>query len=315
VQKLLKEKFVPLAMNDWYLRRQEDAVGQFYRKMTEASPRGSAGQGTRQGRYVFTATGRFLGFNNNRGPERLLKMLGQALTEWEKLPPDQRKAANALKNDHPDEKFFREAPKDGAIVRVYTRLLEKNGSSYQRANLKATEQENDHTRSTSARDHLWLQATEVEEMQKALEKGQPVSLADPVLKRILRFHLFDNTRGEPPSWGLAEIQSASLTLRPQGPKASQGALEGTFSLKSADGQRSLQGTFSGSIAFQATRLATFQLLALGDHTGDGVHTRGARPGTNPIGFSFNLVTNPQPSDAIAPQFSHWLRGYWEAHRD
>ena len=33
VQRVIREKFIPLAMDDWYLRRQSDANGKFFLKM------------------------------------------------------------------------------------------------------------------------------------------------------------------------------------------------------------------------------------------------------------------------------------------
>src|SRR5437588_73498 len=65
----------------------------------------------------------------------------------------------------------------------------------------------------AARDHLWL----TEEEWKALvpekpRKGDKVPLPPAVAERVLRFHLVDNTRGEPPSWRRDQVRSQELTL-------------------------------------------------------------------------------------------------------
>ena len=113
VQRLIREKFIPLAMDDWYLRRQNDAQGKFFMEMTRESPRGNVGEGTRQGRYVFTAGGKFLGFNNNRSPERLLAMLRETLGRWEKLPAADRAVPGDLGDVVREARYERRVPAGG----------------------------------------------------------------------------------------------------------------------------------------------------------------------------------------------------------
>jgi hypothetical protein len=302
IQALLKKSFIPLAMNDWYLRRQEDDVGRFYRKMTEASPRGDAGTATRQGRYVFTAAGKFLGYNNNRSPERILKMLRESLAAWEKLPEAERKAAKPISQAAPDPKYHREPPAGGAIVRVYTRQLQRSADTYSHCPAPQTD-ELKPTGLEAARDNFWLQKDEFQQLQT------PGDFPRAILHRLIRFNTVDNTRGEPPSWKLSEIRSAKLTRGPDG------SLEGHFHAETADGARGVKGSFTGEVTFDGQKLAKFRLLALGEHWGDAENTRGARPGKNPIGISYNLIPQPAPADLVAPQFSHWLRGYWQADQE
>ena len=78
VQKLLKENFITVAADDWYQRRRKDKVGEYFAKVVDQSPR--KGVHTKQGHYIFTATGKLLGFNNNRGPEKRLAMMKNAPT-------------------------------------------------------------------------------------------------------------------------------------------------------------------------------------------------------------------------------------------
>ena len=56
----------------------------------------------------------------------------------------------------------------------------------------------------------------------------------------------------------------------------------------------------------------FDLVALGDHWGEGTYTRGARPGKNPLGIAFSLVPEKDRAGRVRPQASRWLKGYWEA---
>ena len=85
-------------------------------------------------------------------------------------------------------------------------------------------------------DHLWL--TEAE--WKSLVPGHPnrgdcFPLPATITERILRFHLTDNTRGEPPMWRHDEIRTHELVLIVEDvtPEAIRLRLDGTALLASA----------------------------------------------------------------------------------
>ena len=157
VQKLLKEEFIPVAANDWYQRRRQDTEGEFFRKVADQGPRKS---GTRQGHYVLTAGGKLLGYNNNRGPERRLAMMREALKKWGELPKGER-SAKVGEAGKPDGQFYRALPKGAQVVKVYTRALEKKGERMEA--LPA-----DEIGSQAAVDHLWFQKEEVAELKLSL---------------------------------------------------------------------------------------------------------------------------------------------------
>ncbi len=326
IQALIKNSFIPLAMNDWYLRRQQDNVGVFYRKMTEASPRGQAGENTRQGRYVFTAAGKYLGFNNNRSPERILKMLNEALQAWEKLPAAERAPQEILSLGKPDDRYHREVPQGTAIVRVTTRALDQvaegqfqtAAAAAAKSNPEAKEATADGNSLTpnglrAARDYLWLQPQEIQELSTAIASGKETAISDRLAKRVLRFHLVDNTRGEPPSWQLGEAKLCQLSLVPE--KGGSARLQGKLEAASADGSRGISAEITGHLAAEGGVLKELRVLAVGQHWGEGQHVKGARPGKQWLGHSLIFLPEPLPSDKIPPQFSHWLRGYWEAERN
>ena len=80
VVKLLKENFVPIAIDQAYQRRQKDNEGSFYQKIANQGPR-KVGKGTTQGIYIADASGKLLGFSNNRGAERVINMMRKAMKE------------------------------------------------------------------------------------------------------------------------------------------------------------------------------------------------------------------------------------------
>ena len=219
VKKLLKEEFVTVAADDWYQRRRKDKVGEFFAKVVDQSPR--KGVHTKQGHYIFTATGKLLGFNNNRGPEKRLAMIKDALSEWDKLPKGVRKV-DVPEHGKNDQGFYRELPKGGQIVKVYTRCLEERSGRLQKL-------ADNKIGNLSAVDHLWLQHLEVRQLGNLIVSGGgPISNA--VSLRIAKFHLRDNTRGEPRDWKTNEVKEWSLKVD------GQGKVSGNFLIGSADGQ-------------------------------------------------------------------------------
>lgn len=298
VQKLLKEKFIPVAANDWYQRRRQDAEGEFFRAMASQGPRKGQGGSTRQGHYVFTAGGKLLGYNNNRGPEKRLKMMHDALKKWSQLPAsDKTMQVPAFTN--PDLKFHRALPEGGTILKVYSRALENN-----QGELTAMTQQQ--TGSMAAVDHLWIKKNEVTQLHKLIQDGGG-ALPKWFTYRLTRNHLVDSTRGEPPHWKLDEIKILNLNID----KA--GTITGNFHQQTKNNQRGFKGEGHGRIQFDTQgNLKTFELLVIGQHWGEGQYTKGARPGKTPLGFVFQLSDGKKPQDTIPPQGMRWERGYWEA---
>ncbi len=317
VQKLIREKFVPLAMDDWYLRRQQDEHGKFYMAMTKESPRGGAGDSTRQGRYVFTAAGKYLGFNNNRSPERILAMLRDALSKWDKLSDADKKPAAAIGSVKQEPRFDRTLPKGGAVVKVFTRVLDRASDGTFTACTPPPRKEDDfeHRGLDAAVDHLWLNAQDLKVLlpPKDATKGAAIPLPHAIAQRIARFHLTDNTRGEPPQWDKSEVKQVAFTLTPESPTRAK--LSGTAHLETKDGKRGLTATLDGWLEYKDGRLTAFKAVVVGEHWGDGALTRGARAGKSPIGFAFVLCADPQPADSVPPQASRWLEGYYDPDRN
>lgn len=293
VQKLLKEKFVSVAADDWYQRRRKDKVGNYFAKVVEQSPR--KGNHTKQGHYVFTATGKLLGFNNNRGPEKRLAMMRDALAKWDKLPKEER-TVEVPEHGKNDDGFYRALPDGGRIVKVYTRCLEERGGRLQ----KLAE---DKIGNLSAVDHLWLQKSEVGKLGALISSGGG-DIPKELSLRIAKFHLRDNTRGEPRDWKKDEIKEWSLKVD------GSGNVAGSFLIESPDGKLGYQGKIEGGISVKDGRLTKFDFVVLGKHWGHSKYTWGARPGKTPLGQVFRLSDGKKASDRIPPQGIRWAPGYW-----
>lgn len=294
VQKLLKEEFVAVAADDWYQRRRKDDTGKFFWKIASQGPRDP--NATQQGHYVFTAKGKLLGFNNNRGPERRLKMMKEALQKWNELPASEKKE-EIPKKGKSDERFNHELPEHGQIVKVYTRCLEEqDGKWVKMPELKVG--------NLTAVDHLWLQQSEVKKLGALIASGGG-EVPKHLSLRIAKFHLRDNTRGEPRDWKKEEVKEWSLRVD-QG-----GEVTGAFLIESGDQKLGYRGSIKGSIKVTGDKLTRFDFTVLGKHWGHSKYTWGARPGKTPLGQVFRLSEGERASDRIPPQGIRWAPGYWQ----
>ena len=188
--KLLQTRFVPVAIDQYYQRQQKDAEGDFYRKLVAQGPWKDVAN-TTQGLYIATADGSLLGFNNHRGPDRIRKLLKQSLLEF------QPGVATSIERGPVDPRFARTPPRGGLVVRVNAKVLggyEHTDDEWRRI-----------FQSALSRDNLWIRRDEHE----AVVRGE---LPESLKRRIARFHLVDNTRGEPPMWEGDEICKLDLRL-------------------------------------------------------------------------------------------------------
>lgn len=283
IVKLLQTRFVPLAIDQAYQRRQQDAEGDFYRKIASQGPRKTEGfSGTTQGLYIATAGGKMLLYNNNRDPQKVLRLMTEKLAQF--VPED----AAAISPGRADPRYSPEPPEGGLVIRVRARVLggyDETDDRWQQI-----------FRTSTSRDNLWISRSEHE----ALAQGDvPKSLQ----RRLARYHLVDNTRGEPPLWREQEVREVEMRL--------QGStLTGRVRLETASGDRGYEAELLGEVAIRDGRVVQFAGVALGDFWGEGPFTRGAPRGKFPLAISFTLADGKDVADSIPPQGSRgWVEGY------
>ena len=281
---LLQEKYVPVAIDQWYQRKQRDAEGDFYRKVAGQGPRNDFND-TTQGFYVATAEGQLLGFNNNRGSERVLGLLERSLNEFR--PGGQGLAAlKALTATDP--RYARQPPEGGLVVRVMSKVL----GGYDEPDREREEI----FQSAIGRDNLWIRGDE----HQALVEGR---VPDSLATRIARFHLIDNTRGEPPMWAVKDIRRLELTLN-------EGRLRGSLLLETSDGRRGYEAELLGFVESEGDKVTRFDVVAKGQFWGEGRYTRGAPKGKFPLAIAFKLADGQDLADGVPPQGTKgWLASY------
>ncbi len=281
IVKLLQTRFIPVAIDQAYQRRQKDNEGRFYQKIANQGPR-KIGRGTTQGLYTADAAGTLLAFTNNRGAQRVQRMLQTALQKHQPV-----KVA-AITKGLPDARYNPQPPEGGLVVRVTSKIL----SGYE-------EPENEFRRifqTSLGRDNLWIRADE----HTKLAKGQ---LPKSLLKRLARYHLVDNTRGEPTMWRENEIEKLEG-------KIINGQLRATVQLKTAKGDRGYHTQLLGKLEIKNGRVTRLDLVAKGQFWGEGTYTRNAPKGKFPLAIAFTLADGKDAADNIPPQGSRgWVQGY------
>ncbi len=277
----LRSRFVIAAIDQWYQRRQKDAEGEFYRKVAKQGPRNDMSD-TTQGLYACTADGKLLGFTNHRSPARVKEMLRKAL---EAFTPSEAAAVEAGK---PDPEFARKPPEGGLVVRVTSKVL---GGYPEGDNRRMSAM-----RASLGRDNLWVRKDETE----AIAKGE---LPGSVARRIARYHLIDNTRGEPPMWRPDDLKAVEMRLK-------DGQVSGRVRLETAGSDRGFEGEVLGVVESKDGKVVRFDVVAKGLFWGGGRYTGGAPPGRFPFAVAFTLASGDDETDKVPPQGTKgWLKGY------
>ena len=300
VIKLCQTAFVPVTGDDWYQRRRKDREGEFFRGLAEAS--GKQGH-TLQGIYIFAADGTPLAYRNSGQSAEITKqVMREALAAFQRLPEAKRKPAveapGAL-----DDAFDRTPPAGGLILKAYTRILDFKDGEYRRGTCKAVGGEK------AARDHMWVTKDEVKALVPAkAEVGFRYPLPAKVAERLARYHLIDNTRGEPILWEPADLRGKriSLVVTSATADAVELRLEGEVLLATdadpAKAERGYEARLLGSLRYRPAKgtFDRFDITAVGTHWGEHPHNSPARPGKGLLGQSFELAAD-RPGDRVPPQ--------------
>jgi hypothetical protein len=279
---MLRTQFIAVAIDQAYQRRQQDAEGEFYRKIAGQGPRNNF-QSTTQGFYIASADGTLLLYNNNRDPEKLQRLMQQRLQDF-KAPS----AATPISPGTLDARYNPSPPKGGCVVRVQARVL----GGYP----PTTDRWKKIFQTSLSRDNLWISAAE----QQALAKGQ---VTQSLQHRIARFHLVDNTRGEPSMWKEKEIRQIKITLDGT-------TLRGTVHLETDDGKRGYVAQLMGKIEMGSGKVVSFDMVADGSFWGHGPYSGNAPTGRFPFAVGFRLADGTDAADTVPPQGSRgWVQGY------
>jgi len=313
--KMARKDFVAVAADDWYQRRRQDKEGEFFRTVANALGKKGVGGATRQGIYCFAADGTPLAYKNAGQDAGVMKqVLREALAKFDRLPESKRKAGAVKVEEHgrPDARYSRTPPEGGLIVKAFTRILDYKDDAYCKGACKTLGGDK------AARDHLWLTADEVKSLVPAkADVGYKYALPAKVADRVVRFHLVDNTRGEPNLWSKQEVreQRFTLTVTSATADAIELRLEGEAVMATdADLDKADRGydvRLLGNLRYVPAKKTfdRFDVTAVGTHWGAGTFTGVARPGKTLLGVSFELAGD-NPGDKVPPQGIRDQDGYY-----
>ncbi len=270
---MLRRDFVPVAIDQWYTRSQQDVEGRFYRQIIQNSPRNDPNK-TTQGFYVASPGGQLIGYNNNRTPDRVRKFMEDSLSRKVSM------VSKPLMMKKVDEQFHPQLPPGAIVARVNSKIL--NG--YKPSNRSFDEV----FQNAVGRDNLWVTA---EEQARLAENIFPKSL----MRKIARFNLVDNTRGEPPMWEGKEIKSLEISL------TAEGEILGEAHLETRDGKRGYMASLRGIVESKSGRLVRFDLVSKGKFWGSGPYTKRAPKGKFDFVVAIRLADGTDVSDDVVPQ--------------
>ena len=313
VIRLASERFVPVAENCSPLQRQHDAKGDFFRLVAEQGH--YAGRtfptDTRQGYYAFAADGTLLAAGNSRDPRRMEELLRTALRRWDLLwdgaPP-----AGAPDAELPDYAPAQPSryPAGGLVLKVATRDLPRSVDTRQ----------DDWRKDAWNLDYAWFSAEEARAIVPELRRlGSRRQAPAAVVQRLVRFHLRDFVRGEPPVWPRealrrAELEAGILDIAGETGQVIRLALRGGARLEwdwrwhdrargeDRQAESGLDLALYGEAVWDEAHghFTAFDLLAVGSRWGTAQYNnRGDDLGPAPLGIAFTLAGR-EPRDRTPP---------------
>ena len=268
---LLATRYVPVAIDQHIHRRLDSAEGRLFDEVVKRAR--LAPGATVQGFYVFTSSGEVLAYRHTHDPAVVRQMLLSALEN-----PPSPSSSSAWIDDFEDASFALKTPPGVVVLDVTSKVLDGYGDpESHRQKILQTSQ---------GRDHCWILNDEVLSLSQRI-------VPDSLLIRMARFHLVDNTRGEPPMWRADQVRSAEAILR-------DGRLFGSVKIQTARGRRGYEASLFGVVETEGKVLTRFDVVAQGLAWGRGYFNGGAPAGRYPLAVRFTMAEGVWPFDAVPP---------------
>jgi hypothetical protein len=257
---------------------------------------------TKQGIYAATPSGLFLASTNTLDGAQMAAMLRRALDKWKTLSKRER-----LLSDDPSkariDRHLNQYPSDGLVLKVFSRDIERDDLP------------NDWTGIAWNLDFAWFRKEEMAQiLPRELSKGASVEWPEALAKRLARFHLVDNVRGqtdgyEEPAIVEAKIRSqvtkvakGQVTLRFEG--TTRASTTGSWPKDPDPGTRGLGTKIIGTATWDPSkgRFTAFEMVAAGTRWGASrFNFRENDRKPSPIGFVIQLAED-KPANRVAPAF-------------
>jgi hypothetical protein len=336
--RLIKDNFVAVSVSN-YDQTRKDAVGKFFKDAKMQLPGAGGSQ------WAVTASGKVLEGNNHNGNGFSIK---NALKKWKELPKTET-APGAIQIGELGPTDSAGAPPTpppgGLILKLYFRAFMRDGGTVRYVTGKdlwhdefgkKTEEAFDkqypgHITTPQAQpDHMWLTEAEWKSLLPAVpKKGDKAPLPAKIADRLMRWHLNPLVvYGETNALSPKQIRAGEFTLTVESVSATKVRLRlNGFAKLGQEPPAAVAAGKSASIdkwgyepellGFleydpQKKVMTRFDLVAWGDHFGRlGIADSGSRPGLQPLGISFELVTGDAPADRIPPGRTATAKDYFK----
>jgi len=254
IQKTLADHAIPVAVDAWFIRHEDDAVGRFYASLVQQS--GHHG-GTTQGIYCCDAQGALRGFcSSAQGVEQLRTTLAQALAQpipVEDLPPDDPALRDRVHDPQPLGTDL--------ILQVHERTLLPEGSGWRSARAELGP-----VRGGPSLEYLWVH----QDQWQALIPATPhlldvLSVPTAAVLGLAEDGLLDTTAGEETPWEPEDLQSSTLTITVDALSGALMRLRLGGEIRLASNQHRFAPTLSGMIVVDRASgvITSFDCVALG----------------------------------------------------
>lgn len=301
--------FVCAADEVWRLQRGSEADSVFFQRAVTGGER-ITDRGSRQGTWIFSPGGDVLARTNTRNADAVLASFEKALAAWRELP-DERRRLPADAGLEPEHRWELSRPADGLI-------LERIGREVDDAGLEGEQG------GRWNRDFAWFSREEV----RALEPG---ARWDDLARRLARFHLVDNVRGQTLPFADVEIAVAELATRVanrDGRRVSielegrtRAVAEGPWLLGESlwtpkrEHPRTIECALRGRATYdlESRSFEHFELVAVGRRQGrTTMNGRGREDPEQASLVAFHLRLAPDPEATVAPTFIELYDADWVA---
>lgn len=303
----LADKFVPAADEVWHLQRGSDTECRLFQSMAEVGHYGHK-PGTRQGIYVCTPAGLLLASINSLSADAVYATLKTGLDKWEQLPDFVRTQSPAVAIE-PEHRWEASYPDSGLVLVSANRDLlpgdEQMSACGDRWN----------------RDHVWFSKDEARAWLAAKPlPGRTHDVPQQLVRRLARFHLVDNVRGQTLPFAESEIEGASMRTKVIEREGNRVRLQisGTTTATAAgpwltgksdwtptqEYPRAMATQMLGYAEYDLDRsvFTKFEMVAVGRWRGRTENNdRRDEPHSGVIGFAFTLATTI-PAERVPPAF-------------
>lgn len=307
IVKKLKENFVTVAgdckefqngqseTRDWFMQVVARSNNPDLKKQLEAHPGG--GGLTAQGFYILSADGNFSDWINTHYAPEILNFLdrGLAACRSRALMPvrisAKQIAASYAKTPDPTT----------SVLRIFTRISPLPAAC-------------DELNKAVGRDHMWIYADDVRKLLESCRISKSFPLPEPLLTRLLRFHLDDNVRGEPDHYERSQIKRSAFTARYLGGlQVKHFSFSGSYTLEDQGKKRGQRGSLEGSFDIDASkeRILNWKAFGKAEVYGQSTFSPGAPKGKFQLLSAF-LSADDETARTIPP---HALWGDGEYYKN